>query len=107
MMQRLSSRNGGHKGSSNIAHPEHTWRSLREAHPGRSEAELVSAPESADWVRLRLELEHPTLRVYVDGSTEPALVVEQLGEHRAGGVGLWVGNPSDGEYRRLRVQSGE
>lgn len=88
-----------------ISHPEHTWRSLRMAHPGRYEAEVVPAPDPSSWMRLRLEVDHPTLRIYVNGSTEPALVVDQLGRQASGRVGLWVGNDSDGAYRNLKVAS--
>lgn len=88
-----------------ISHPEHTWRSLRASNPGRYEAELVPAPDPSDWLRLRLEIEHPTLRIFAGGSSEPVLVVDQLGRQKEGRVGLWVGNDSNGAYRNLRVRS--
>lgn len=86
-----------------VSHPEHTWRRLREQHPGVYEGGITPAPDPNSWVRLRLDVEHPQLRVFIDDAEAPALVVTQLGQQRRGRVGLWVGNPSGGEFRNLRV----
>lgn len=86
-----------------ISHPGHTWRRLRESHPGVYEAAIDPAPDPDGWVRLRVVVAHRTVAVHVNGAERPSLVVRRLGAQRSGRVGLWVGNPSRGDFATLRV----
>jgi hypothetical protein len=83
--------------------PSHEWRRLRMEHPGQYEAAIVSPPSSEAWVHLRLELEGPTVRVFIDNASEPALVVDRIGAVEKGWIGLWVGHNSDGMFANLKV----
>ena len=83
--------------------PSHEWRRLRTEHPGQYEAAIVSPPSSEAWVHLRLELEGPTVRVFIDNASEPALVVDRIGAVEKGWIGLWVGHNSDGMFANLKV----
>lgn len=87
-----------------IAHPQHTWSSLRQGHPGVYESRIASPPAADAWIRLRLEVTDTLVRAFVDDAPEPTLVVRRLVSPRPEGrVGLWVGNPSRGDFRWLRV----
>ena len=86
-----------------VSHPGYPWRRLRTEHPGVYEQPIDPPPAPDAWVRLRLEIAHPEVRVYVNGAERPSLVVRQLGSQRRGRVGLWVGNPSAGDFATLRV----
>ena len=83
--------------------PSHEWRRLRMEHPGQYEAAIVAPPSSEAWVHLRLELEGPTVRVFIDNASEPALVVDRIGAVEKGWIGLWVGHNSDGMFANLKV----
>ena len=83
--------------------PSHEWRRLRTEHPGQYEAAIVSPPSSDAWVHLRLELDGPTVRVFIDNASEPALVVDRIGVVEKGWIGLWVGHNSDGMFANLKV----
>ncbi len=50
------------------------------------------------WLHLRLELDGPAARVYVDTATAPTLVVPRLVESGGTGLGLWVGPFGRGAY---------
>jgi len=86
-----------------VSHPTHTWRRLREAHPGEFEQPIEPAPDPEAWLRLRLVVGDSTVAVHVNGAAVPSLVVRRLTEQRTGRVGLWVGNPSRGDFATLRV----
>jgi hypothetical protein len=88
-----------------VSHPTHTWSRLREAHPGVYEQGIADAPDPDGWVRLRVRMEGGRVSVYIDDAVRPSLVVEQLSGQRGGRLGLWVGNPSDGAFSNLRIET--
>ena len=83
--------------------PSHEWRRLRTEHPGQYEAAIASPPSPDAWIHLRLELDGPTVRVFIDRVSEPALVIDRIGVVERGWIGLWVGHNSDGMFANLRV----
>lgn len=86
-----------------VAHPAHTWRRLREGHPGVYESAIDPAPLPEAWNRLRVVVDDTVVRAYVNGASAPSLTVRRLHPGAAGRIGLWIGNPSAGDFRRLRV----
>lgn len=86
-----------------ISHPAYPWNRLREEWPGKYEAAVQPALDPNDWVRLRVVVGDPEIRVYAGEGVEAILVVERLGDLTSGGVGLWVGNGSAGDFASLRV----
>jgi hypothetical protein len=85
-----------------VAWPEYTWEKLRTEKPGVYETAIQPVPDPAGWFHARIELTTQQVRVFVDGSTQPCLVVDRL-SHRAGDVGLWV-DSMPGAFRNLRIQ---
>jgi hypothetical protein len=57
-------------------------------------------------VPLRLVITPTQVSVYANGGAEPDLVVQRLGEAKAGPIGLWVGNGSRGDFAELKVTPG-
>ena len=85
------------------SHPLHTWDKLRAEHPGRYEAAIVPPPDPNAWFRARIEIAHPSVRVFINDATSPVLDVTQLSDRKTGWVGVWVGNNSDGAFANLRI----
>ena len=85
-----------------IAWPEYTWEKLRKDKPGVYETAIQPVPDPAGWFHVRIEVTKQEVRVSVDGSTQPCLVVDRL-PHREGAVGLWV-DSMPGSFRNLRIQ---
>jgi len=83
--------------------PSHEWRRLRTEHLGQYEAAIALPPAPDAWVHLRLELDGPTVRVFIDRVSEPALVIDRIGVVERGWIGLWVGHSSDGMFANLKV----
>ena len=83
--------------------PSHEWRRLRTEHPDQYEAAIASPPAPDAWVHLRLELDGPTVRVFINRVSEPALVIDRIGVVERGWIGLWVGHSSDGMFANLKV----
>ncbi len=86
-----------------ISHPTYTWQKLRSENPGRYEKSVRPVPDPNDWFRARVVVSDSTVTVYVVDSKEPSLVVRSLSDRKSGGVGLWVGNGSGGDFANLRI----
>ena len=86
-----------------IAHPTYTWEKLRADFPGRYEAALSPTPDPNHWFHVRVEIQSPGVRVFVDRNPKPALMVKRLVQTATGQLGLWVGNESGGDFANLRV----
>jgi hypothetical protein len=85
-----------------VAWPEHTWEALRAQSPGVYETAIVPAPDPAGWFHAHIEVGRATVKVFVDGAAQPALVVHRLRTDR-GGVGLWV-DSQEGSFANLEIR---
>jgi len=83
--------------------PAYPWNRLRAETPGKYEKQVQPIPDPAGWVPLRLVVTRTQVSVYANGGDEPDLVVQRLGDVKAGPVALWVGNASRGDFANLKV----
>jgi hypothetical protein len=86
-----------------ISHPDYSWAVLREKHNGKYEKAVSPAPNGNDWFHAKIFIQYPKVSVYVNGSSEPSLVVDKLNDRKTGKIGLWVGNTSDGDFANLQI----
>ena len=87
-----------------VSHPGWPWQKLRSARPGVYERAVVPEPDGDEWFHVRIVVERPKIRVFVNGESEPCLVVDELSDRTHGSVGLWVGEGSGGYFANLRVK---
>jgi hypothetical protein len=87
-----------------VSEPDFPWQKLREETPGvyESYADL----ETGAWTHVHIEVAGVRARLFVNRSTQPTLIVNDLkrGTMR-GQVGLWVGPGTEAYFRDLRVTS--
>ena len=86
-----------------VSQPTWPWQRLRTETPGKYEQPVLPIPDPNGWVPLRLVVTSKQVSVYANGGAEPDLVVQRLGEAKAGPIGLWVGNGSRGDFAELKV----
>jgi hypothetical protein len=86
-----------------VSQPAHPWQKLRAETPGKYEQPVRPIPDPAAWVPLRLMVTPTQVSVYANGGAEADLVVQRLGDVKAGPVALWVGNNSRGDFTSLKV----
>jgi hypothetical protein len=85
-----------------ISHPKYTWFKLREENPGvyESYADLVEG----EWTHVKIEVKDDKARLYVNGTSQPCLIVQDLKYGKsAGAIALWVGPGTDGYFTNLKV----
>ncbi|MFC1639534.1 hypothetical protein ACFL3B_02070 [Gemmatimonadota bacterium] len=87
-----------------VSHPENTWSRLREEHADVYENALIDPPNPDEFFTARIVVTKPEVRVYVEGDTEPSLVVSELTARTGGRIGLWMGNNSDGSFAELVIR---
>jgi hypothetical protein len=83
-----------------ISHPKYTWFKLRDENPGvyESYTDLVEG----EWTHLKIEVKGDKARLYVNGASQPCLIVNDLKfGQSAGAIALWVGPGTDGYFANL------
>jgi len=74
-----------------ISEPQWPWQKLRQERPAQFEKPIEPPPDGDAWFHVKIMVEKPQVKVFVNGATEPALVVNELSDRTGGSVGLWCG----------------
>jgi hypothetical protein len=85
-----------------VSIPDWPWQRLRKESPGVYESWVDMEPGA--WTHMKVEVSGSKARLYVNGSTQPALIVNdlKLGSRR-GKVALWVGPDTDACFSKLKI----
>jgi hypothetical protein len=86
-----------------ISHPDWPWSRLRDESPGKYESYVDLEP--GKWTHIRIEVRGVQARLYVNGATQPTLIVNDLktGAGASGAVALWVELDTLAHFRNLSV----
>jgi hypothetical protein len=83
-------------------YPDYSWKKLREESPGvyESYADLIPG----EWTHLKLEVSGVTARLFVNGGSQPALIVNDLkGGDTSGAIALWSYTSTEAYFSNLKV----
>jgi hypothetical protein len=85
-----------------ISFPEYQWPRLRSETPGQYESYVDLMP--GEWTHIKVEVSGVKARLYVNGSSQPVLVVNdlKLGDGK-GGVALWIGVGTEAYFSNIHV----
>ncbi len=86
-----------------ISHPKNTWRYLRTNFEGQYEAEYTRKPSPDEWFSISISIDSENVTVYDEESNTELLRVVRLEKQMSDRIGLWTGNNSKGEFRKLMV----
>ncbi|MGH9745397.1 MAG: hypothetical protein ACRD59_04725 [Candidatus Acidiferrales bacterium] len=83
--------------------PDYPWHRLRKENPGVYES--YADIEAGAWTKIRIEVAGAKARLFVNGSAQPALVVNdlKLGDGH-GPIALWSTVETDGHFSNLTVR---
>lgn len=82
--------------------PDYPWLRLRQEKPEVYESYVDLEPGA--WTTLRIEVAGTKARLYVNGASEPALIVNDLKQGDShGAIALWSRISTDGYFANLRV----
>ena len=82
--------------------PDYEWFRLRSESPGKYESYVDLVP--GVWTHLKIEVKGVTMRFYVDGASQPTLLVNdlKLGD-TSGPITLWIGVGTEAYFANLRI----
>jgi hypothetical protein len=83
--------------------PDYPWHRLRKETPEKYES--YADMEVCKWTKVKIEIQDNTAKLYVHGSSQPALIVSDLkhGKDSRGSIGLWVGPGTEAYFHNLTV----
>ena len=86
-----------------FSYPGYTFAYFRER--GISDYEAKADIEMDEWIHLKAEIAGAGAKLYVDDMETPALVVDEMfgGADLRGGVGLYVDNGTEGNFKNFQV----
>jgi len=86
------------------SYPDFDFARSRGEAPGKYESYVDLQP--GVWTKYKIEIEGRRARLYVDGTEQPCLVVNDLKrEPHDGGVALWVGPGTEGYFANLKISA--
>lgn len=87
--------------------PDYKFERLREECPGMYEAYADMGLN--EWIDLKIEVNGPCAKFYINHSTQPVLVVNdlKLGKDETGSIGLWVDIGTEGFFKELKTTNYE
>jgi hypothetical protein len=85
-----------------VSEPAYPWHRLRRELPGVYESYVDLEP--GVWTSIRIEVRQGVAQLFVSGSKQPVLVVNDMKNPPAAGrIALWIGAGTEGHFSRLRV----
>ena len=86
--------------------PEFPWQRLRKEQPGVYESYTDLDPGA--WTKMKIEVHGTNAKLYVNGATQPCLIVNdlKLGESR-GQIGLWAFIATDAYFSNLKITNAD
>lgn len=85
-----------------ISLPGFGWEKLRNETPGKYESYVDLVP--GEWTHVKIQVSGTHARLYVNGSTQPVLIVNDLKQPTAkGSIALWVGPGTIAHFANLKM----
>jgi hypothetical protein len=86
-----------------FSYPDYTFARLRRDSPEKYESYVDLVP--GEWTKMRIDVHEERALLYVHGSSQPVLVVNdlKLGKEAHGSIGLWVDRGTEGYFSNLQV----
>ncbi|MEM1134313.1 MAG: family 16 glycoside hydrolase [Bacteroidota bacterium] len=82
--------------------PNNVWHVLRKKFPGKYENVVQPIPDPNDWFHVRIEINSPEVKVFVNDANEPTLVVEKISDRTKGKLGLWI-DSEEGWFKNVKI----
>lgn len=86
-----------------ISMPGYPWDKLRAEDPGKYESYADLVP--GQWTHVKIQVSGTSARLYVNGATEPTLIVNDLKQAPASGrIAYWIGPGTVAHFANLKIR---
>lgn len=86
-----------------VAHPQYTWKKLRDDRNAQFEKAIPNAPNPNEWFHAKVVVKGKSVQVFVNDRKEAVLKIEKLSVFSKGQIGLFVGDGSGGDFANLVI----
>ena len=88
-----------------FSYPDFKFDRFRRESPGKYESYADMGLN--EWIKINIEVRGKKAKLYLNGNSQPVLVVNDLkhGADGSGGIGLWVDIGTDGYFTDLRIEN--
>ena len=86
-----------------ISMPDNDWEKLRNEFPGKYENTITPVPDPEAWFHVKVVVDGKKVSAFVNNSSTPSLQVQKISNTSNGGIALWMGNNSGGEFANLTI----
>jgi hypothetical protein len=88
-----------------IAHPQFTWRTLREdaTTNARFEKAVTNPPDPNGWFHVKVEVSKKEVQVFINNRSTPEMACKRLVHLNSGKIGLFAGDGSGGDFANLII----
>jgi hypothetical protein len=87
-----------------VSSPGYGWRKLREEHPWMYESYVDLVP--GEWTHLKIAVSGDKARLYVNGASQPTLIVNDLKRGKSrGAVALWAHTTTEAYFSGLTIRA--
>jgi hypothetical protein len=87
-----------------VAHPDYTWKRLRDEHNALYEKEIKNPPNPNGWFKMTLIIKDKSIKAKINKSKRAALEIQKLSTYNIGKIGIFLGDGSGGDFRRVSVK---
>jgi len=85
-----------------VSEPGYSWQRLRQENPGVYES--YAEMETGAWTKLRIEVSGTKARLYVNGASQPCLIVNDLKQGESHGkIALWAHSTTEAFFSDMTV----
>lgn len=86
-----------------FAFPDYKFEHLRKEYPEKYESYADMGLN--EWITLKIEVQELKAKLFLNNKEQPSLIVNdlKLGNNNSGGIGLWVGNWTEGYFKDLKI----
>lgn len=86
-----------------FAFPNYRFDNLRKTEPEKYESYADMALN--EWITMKIEVVGQKAKLFLNNNKQPSLIVNdlKLGNNNSGGIGLWIGNYTEGYFKDLKI----
>jgi hypothetical protein len=86
-----------------FSYPDFDFARLRKESPEKYESYVDMSLN--EWIHMKIEVSNGTARLYINGASQPSLIINDLkhGSAQHGGVGFWIESGTIGYFKNVKI----
>ena len=86
-----------------ISHPGFRWEKLRNERNSVYEKQITHPPDPNGWFTMKLVINDTIVKAFINDDELPSLVIQKLNTRHSGKIGLFTGDSSGGDFKKIKL----